>query len=129
MQTFRLNGAEMSTIAACYDEFNRVFMVGVDWRFGPSLDALNDVLYGGYGAAAGDEPFVVIWEQHELARAALGVGTTREWLEDKLRAPAGFNRAFIEAQLAALEAGTGQTYFDLLREVFSEHPRVTLRLE
>ncbi|AWX92328.1 hypothetical protein DPM13_00970 [Paracoccus mutanolyticus] len=36
-----------------YDEMNRVFMAAEDWQLGDSLDALNDMLYGGYGALHG----------------------------------------------------------------------------
>ncbi|WP_189654972.1 hypothetical protein [Paracoccus mutanolyticus] len=32
---------------------NRVFMAAEDWQLGDSLDALNDMLYGGYGALHG----------------------------------------------------------------------------
>ena len=50
MLTLRLDGRLIHDIASFYDEINRVFMAGEDWQLGPSLDALDDMLRGGYGA-------------------------------------------------------------------------------
>ena len=46
MLTMRLDGRRVHDIASFYDEINRVFMTGVDWQLGPSLDALDDMRDG-----------------------------------------------------------------------------------
>lgn len=129
MHTFNIEGAGITSITDFYAEINRVFMKGVDWQLGENLDALNDMLYGGYGAAANSDEITVVWKDHAVAQRALGTDATKAWLEAKLRAPETFNISFITEQLAALLAGRGQTYFELLVEVFEQHPRVTFRLE
>lgn len=113
----------MGSISGFYHEINRVFMAGEDWELGESLDALNDLLYGGFGAASGDGPVCVAWADMAQSRAALGREATRAWLLAKLAAPERFNAAAIRAQLEALEQGAGETYFEIVLSVFAGHPR------
>ncbi|WP_353650247.1 ribonuclease inhibitor [Nakamurella sp. A5-74] len=123
-----LQGNNIRDITSFYDEINRVFMVGVDWRLGESLDALNDLLYGGYGVLLDCASAQVIWLDHRIAREALGTEATRQWLQHKLDRPEAFATAGITTQLSTLEAGTGRTYFDLVLDVFADHPAITLAL-
>jgi RNAse (barnase) inhibitor barstar len=122
-----LDGSRIHDIASLYDEVNRVFMAGEGWQLGASLDALDDMLRGGYGAAAGKEPLVIVWLNMAQSRAVLGVATTRAYYEAKLERPDVFNIDRARAQLDALESGTGQTYFDIVMEIIANHPRITLR--
>lgn len=46
-----IDGAQINGIEDFYAEINRVFMAQENWQLGASLDALDDMLYGGYGAA------------------------------------------------------------------------------
>lgn len=121
-----LEGARIHDIPSFYDEINRVFMTGVDWTLGQSLDALDDMLHGGYGALDGDAPVTLVWTDFESSREALGVETTRQYLLGKLAHPERFNGAHFQRALDALEAGTGQTYFDIVLEVIGAHPNITL---
>ncbi len=127
--TLMLDGSAIYDIAGFYAEINRVFMANEDWQLGPSLDALDDLLYGGYGALAGHASATVHWSQIAHCRAALGVATTRAWLQEKLAQPGTFNAARIGAQLDALERGGGQTYFDIIMDVFAGHPNLHLRTD
>jgi len=72
-----LQGSAVSDIPSFYAEINRVFMAGEDWKLGHSLDALDDMLYGGYGVLAGHEGATLIWRDIEHSRNALGVDATR----------------------------------------------------
>ena len=125
-RTLTLDGTRIHDIPSFYDEINRVFMTGVDWTLGPSLDALNDMLYGGYGALDDDAPVTLVWTDFEASREALGVEATRQYLLGKLTYPERFNRAHFQHALDALEAGTGQTYFDIVLEIIATHPHITL---
>jgi len=127
--TLVLDGSAIHDIAGFYAEINRVFMAGEDWQLGPSLDALDDLLYGGYGALAGHPSAIVHWTHIAHSRAALGVAATRAWLQEKQARPGMFNAATISAQLDALERGAGQTYFDIIMDVFAAHPTVHLRTD
>jgi len=126
MKTLVIEGSRIADIASFYDEINRVFMQGVDWRLGASLDALNDLLYGGYGAIAGTEPIRIEWRDMASSRAALGVEATRAFYLSKLREPDRYDSARFARDLAALEAGTGRTYFDIVLEIIADHPNIEL---
>ncbi len=124
--TLTLNGAAITGIPSFYAELNRVFMADEDWRLGESLDALNDLLYGGYGALHGADTATIIWTDFEQSREALGLAATRAWLQAKIASP-HFNTDLFTRELAALEAGAGQTYLDRILEVFVDHPNITLQ--
>lgn len=128
-RTLTLDGARIHDIPSFYDEINRVFMQDVDWTLGPSLDALDDLLYGGYGAFDGDAPVTLVWTHVAASREALGVDATRQYLLAKLAQPERFNAAHFQRELDALDAGTGQTYFDIVLAVIAAHPNITLVAE
>ncbi|RYE19280.1 MAG: hypothetical protein EOP45_12880 [Sphingobacteriaceae bacterium] len=44
-----IEGDRIFDIPSFYAEINRVLMLDEDWQIGHSLDALNDLLYGGFG--------------------------------------------------------------------------------
>ncbi|RAJ08226.1 RNAse (barnase) inhibitor barstar [Chitinophaga skermanii] len=121
-----LQGANMHDIPSFYDEINRVFMVDEDWLLGQSLDALNDLLYGGFGLIKLDEPVLLVWEHFEESKKALGVDVTRAYYESKLVPGSPFNKKLFTEKLQALLAGEGQTYFDIILEVIGEHPDIEL---
>ncbi|WP_210131512.1 barstar family protein [Stenotrophomonas rhizophila] len=121
-----LQGSAVSDIPSFYAEINRVFMAGEDWQLGHSLDALDDMLYGGFGVLVGHESATLIWRDIEHSRSALGEETTRAWLQAKLDAEGSFNVRAITAQLEALDAGEGKTYFQIVMEIFAAHPRILL---
>jgi len=128
MAEYRIDGAQIDGIADLYEQFNREFMRAEDWRMGTSLDALNDVLYGLDSEGRDGDPAVVTWFDHAHSREALGVGATERWLLDKLAQPGAFNGERFAADLAALRDGTGTTYFEIVLEVFADHPLIELRL-
>lgn len=128
MATFTIRGEVVRSIPSFYDELNRLFMADEKWTLGPSLDALNDLLYGGIGALHGDDEIRVVWSDHALSREALGRETTAAYYREKLRRPETFSQSHFSGLLAQLEAGSGQTYFDIILEIFAQHPRIELVL-
>lgn len=127
VKTLIIEGIAIRDIASFYDEINRVFMAREDWTLGPSLDALNDLLYGGFGAIDGAEPVTLVWNDIAQSRTALGLDATRAHYRAKLDRPDIYDRARIEQDIAALEAGTGSTYFEIIREIIADHPNIALR--
>jgi len=128
MKTLTIFGRNISDIPTFYAEINRVFMAKEDWQLGESLDALNDLLYGGYGAIEGRERVRIVWQDVAASRTALGVETTRAFLARKLQRPAGFDVDAIGSQLDALDRGPGQTYFEIVVEIISDHRNIELVL-
>jgi hypothetical protein len=125
-KTLKIVGSNVRDIASFYDEINRVFMADEDWRLGESLDALDDMLWGGYGAIAGEEHVSLIWEDMESCRSVLGVAAMRAHLLGKLEQPEVFDGAAIGRQLEELEAAGAPTYFDIVLEIIAEHRNVNL---
>ncbi|WP_285040539.1 ribonuclease inhibitor [Plantibacter sp. LMC-P-059a] len=126
--TFRIDGSEIHDIASFYDVMNALLMQDEDWDLGPSLDALDDVLYGGIGALRERSDVRFIWTEHERSRTALGVAATRAWLQEKIDRGAPFDTARITKQLHDLDTGRGTTYFELILDVFAGHPGLRLDL-
>ena len=119
-------GRDILDIPTFYAEINRVFMADQGWVLAESLDALNDLLYGGYGAIKGREPVELVWQDMEASRSALGVAATRAFLAEKLQRPDMFNVDVIGGQLDALERGTGKTYFEIVLEIIGDHHNIAL---
>lgn len=126
--TLTIDGSTVHDIPSLYAELNRVLMPDEGWTLGESLDALDDLLYGGFGVLDGDSPAQLTWRDHRASRAALGAETTRSYYEAKLARPEVYSAATARAALDALDAGTGPTYFDLVLQVFADHPTITLAL-
>ncbi|MGS2739444.1 barstar family protein [Sinomicrobium sp. M5D2P17] len=121
-----IQGENIHDIASFYNEINRVFMSGEDWEIGQSLDAFNDLLYGGFGIIPSDEPVVLVWTNLEKNREELGREATTAWYMDKLKNPSKFQVKWVQERLVALEDGTGQTFFDMVMEIISEHSNISL---
>ncbi|WP_295570560.1 ribonuclease inhibitor [uncultured Stenotrophomonas sp.] len=124
--TLQIKGSAIDGIDSLFTELNRVFMASEDWQLGPSLDALDDLLHGGYGALAGHAAVTVIWRDIEHSRSALGQQATVHWLQAKLQAPGHFDNRAISRQLSAVQRGDGQTYFEIVMEIFASHRQITL---
>lgn len=128
MAEYVIEGGRIDGIPDLYEELNRLFMTGEDWQLGASLDALDDLLYGGYGVHSQDAAVRVVWRDAAHSREALGIAETERWLRGKLAQPGTFHATGIRNQLDEMLAGTGKTYFELVLEVFADHPEVTLEL-
>ena len=125
-RTLTIAGCNIVDIPSFYAEINRVFMAGEGWVLAESLDALNDLLYGSYGAIKGREPVELVWQDIEASKSALGTATTRAFLTEKLKRPELFNAGVIRGQLDALERGTGKTYFETVLEIIGDHHNIVL---
>lgn len=124
MRVLTIRGADIRDIPSFYEEINRVFMADEDWSLGESLDALDDMLRGGYGAVGSSEVVRVIWLDMKLARSSLGLEATRSYLLGKLERPDVYDSELIGRRLAALEAGSGPTYFETVLDIFTGHSNI-----
>ena len=121
-----INGSAIHDIKSFYDEVNRVFMAEEEWEIGQSLDAFSDLLYGGFGAIKGKDPVDLIWLDVEKSREALGHEATKAYYLEKLKPDSSFNKILFQEKLTALECGVGETYFDIITEIISEHSNIQL---
>lgn len=123
---FTIEGKNIDSISSFYQEINRVFMQNEDWKLGESLDALNDLLYGGFGLLNGLPKIQLMWNDIEICRKVLGYEATRNYYLEKLQPGSPYNKVYHQQRLTELENGEGQTYFDIILEIISEHPNIRL---
>ncbi|WP_035360804.1 ribonuclease inhibitor [Dyadobacter alkalitolerans] len=121
-----IQGSSIHGIASFYREINRLFMADEEWQIAESLDALDDLLYGGFGAAKGATALEITWLDMEISRLSLGYEETRRYYLEKLRPGSPFNKALFSEKLKALESSEGKTYFDLVMDVFASHPAISV---
>ncbi len=126
VKRIEIDGTAINDIASFYEEINRVFMVGESWQIGQSLDAFNDLLFGGYGALQGAQSVDLVWHHMAHSRSALGYQTTRDYYLEKLKPDSPYNKNLFADKLLALESGQGETYFDTILAVLAEHPLIQL---
>ena len=125
-KTIIIEGNNISDVISFYNEINRVFMQNEDWKLGNSLDALNDLFYGGYGEIKGKESVELIWKDISKSKSALGYEATKAFYEEKLANPGTYNVKWAEEKLAELERNEGETYFDIVLSIVKDHPNIEL---
>ncbi|PJG47085.1 ribonuclease inhibitor [Sphingobium sp. LB126] len=125
-KTFTIEGGAIHDIRSFYGEINRIFMADEDWKLGESLDGLNDLFYGGFGAISGDEPVTLVWREIEKSATDLGLEAARGWHRQKLEHPKTFDATQIQRSLDALETGEGKTYFEIVLDIIADHPNIDL---
>lgn len=112
-----VDGALFGTLEEFAAHFSKRVLGEYEWR--GNLDALNDILRGGFGTP--NEGFVLLWKNSDISRQRLGYGETATVLERRLGTCHPSNRAQIEAALAEARRGTGPTVFDWLVEILHDH--------
>lgn len=124
-RVYAVDGSRFSTLAECAAEFTRVLGLTMPWN--GNLDALNDVLRGGFGTP--DEGFVLIWQHAGLSRQRLGYCETLRWLEERVDHCHPSNLAHFHERIAAARRQEGETLFDMLVEIVRDHEDIELRLD
>jgi|SRR5690554_3357616 len=125
--SFTINGDHIDSIGDFYKEINRLFMKGEDWEIGQSLDALDDLFYGGFGTHKSLKKFNLVWTNISKSKQVLGLETTIAFYEDKLSKPELYDSKFAKSKLLALEQGMGQTYFEIIMEIIESHPSINFK--
>ena len=123
--TFTIDGEKFSTLEGFYDEFTTVVIPGTLW--GKNLDAFDDVLSGGVGQfTPGD---TIIWKNSERSRECLGYKETIRQLERQLAEsdPSQHESILLAIELAKGEKG--ETVFNWLQEIITEHNDINVRFD
>ena len=74
-EVFVIDGRHFNDMAGFYDEVERVFTCGLDWKIERSLDAFNDILRGGFGRHEYGSPIHIRWLCYEKSLRELGQNT------------------------------------------------------
>jgi RNAse (barnase) inhibitor barstar len=112
-----LDGRKVTSLEAFYDQISDSLIPGAYW--GRNLDALDDILIGGFGTPEGG--FVLRWTHSDVSRAHLGYPETVKQLEHRLEQCHPSNRDSVRAKLGQAQQGIGATVFDWLVEIIREH--------
>lgn len=121
-----IDGNRIFDKKSLYEEVNRVFMQNEDWKLGESLDALNDLLYGGFGVIKESVEVRLIWKNFEENQKIFGFDFTLRFYQEKLQDPRTFNLKLIQKSIQELKEGKGMTYFEMILDIISEHPNIEL---
>lgn len=119
-----LDGERFDTLEEFYAEVGRVFVGCELW--GENLDALNDLLRGGFGLIP--DEFQLVWRHAERSRQQLGYTETVRHLTAQLRDCHPTALIKTAWALRAALRGQGPTVFDRLVALINEHPNVELLL-
>jgi RNAse (barnase) inhibitor barstar len=113
---FLIDGLAFDDLDGFYDEVSRSLGTA---PWGRNLDALNDILRGGFGTPDGG--FMLRWIHADRSRLALGYESTVKYLQQKLVRchPSAVNH--VAAELEAALRGVGPTLFDVLVEIIRAH--------
>lgn len=121
---FTLKGNNFNDLDGFYIEIYRLMKLYDDWKPAHNLDALNDMLYSGFRENA-----VLIWENSAKSKMDLGAKATIKFYQNKINHGQPFNVEWSKGKLTEIESGKGQTLFDILVEIFTEHPKIELILK
>jgi len=127
-QTIIIIGDNFSNLGGFYDEIDRVLTKDLDWQTGHNLDAFNDLLLGGFGVYEFGEPIILIWKNILKSKTDLGFDATKKWYERKIVENKIENQYFKD-KLKELTENNGQTLFDIILEIISEHKHIDFKPE
>src|ERR1043166_6523625 len=111
------DGNDFTTLEEFYDVISRVLIPGANW--GRNLDALNDILSGGFGTPEGG--FILRWQNSQISRDRLGYPETVRYLKRRLFLNFRSNRRAIREELEQAKNHIGPTIFDWLVEIIRIH--------
>ncbi|HEY2517945.1 MAG TPA: hypothetical protein VGI39_44045 [Polyangiaceae bacterium] len=113
-----LDGASFDDLEGFCVEFSKSVLAGAhEWR--GNLDALNDILRGGFGTPHG--PWVLRWQHARRSREALGWPATKRWLRERMQSCHPTNVVGFGEQLADAENERGQTLFERIISIVRDH--------
>ncbi|MCF0057972.1 hypothetical protein [Dyadobacter sp. CY356] len=128
-KTIIINADNFSDLSGFYEEMNKLFMNGIDWKMGHSLDALNDILYGGFGVYNPGEEVIVLWSNFQKSKSDLGTEETIRNYQMKIDKGYPYNVNLFKEKLEELKNGNGQTLCDIIIEIFEDHKNIELILK
>ncbi|MGV0996699.1 barstar family protein [Empedobacter falsenii] len=122
----QIDGSKIQDLTSLYKEFDDKLMPNEDWELGESLDALDDLLYGGFGEINGNEAVRFVWTDFERMRELFGYNFTLNFYQNKLQYPEVFNIDLIQNSIDELQNGNGKTYFEIILEIVESHSNIEL---
>ena len=129
MKIIELDGQQFSNLEEFYNEIERCFTKNLDWKIGRDLDALNDVLQGGFGIHSYYEPISIIWKNSIKSKIDFGYTETVKYFKSKLTTCHPSNRDNVRNDLELAVQEKGVTLFDIIIELIQEHKHIKLEFD
>ena len=117
---FILNGESFSDLDGFYTEVGRLLAPEAGFSVGHNLDALADILYGGFGGHKLGEPIEIVWQSSEKSRRDLGYEATARAIRWRLAVCDPKSRERLNNRLTDAENKTGDTVFDQIVSVITD---------
>ncbi|MFA9192613.1 barstar family protein [Flavobacterium sp. FZUC8N2.13] len=129
-KTIIINGNNFSDLESFYDEIDRILTKNLNWQTGHNLDAFNDLLRGGFGVYEYKEPIKLTWKNSLKSKIDLGFDATKKWYEERIIFWKNneVNLQHFEKGLKELVEQNGQTLFDIILEIISEHKHIDFNI-
>jgi len=123
-QKIVINGNHFSDIEGFYDEAYRVLTSGLDWQPAHNLDALNDILYGGFGTFSLGEPIVLEWINYPKSRKDLGREPSIRYYESRAAGLSGKRADYFQGLADQLKTGGGETLIGMISGMIGERQNI-----
>lgn len=127
-----IDGANFSTLDQFYGEMERLLTRAPGCRIGHNLDALRDLLRGGFGVQQVGLGIDFLWKNAAKSRRDFGYAATVSYWQAALQKCHPANRECVAQRLELARRGEGPTLFDMLTAlILDKNDRYdhTLRLE
>ncbi|GBG58438.1 hypothetical protein SPFL3102_02160 [Sporomusaceae bacterium FL31] len=124
-----IDGNRYNDIDGFYDEIDKVLTKGLPWKTGHNLDALNDLLRGGFGVHEYGEPIVIIWENAKKSRDDFGYDATIKHYERMLTRCHPTNANNVSYSLEDAKQKKGETLFEVIIKIIQSHDNIELKLQ
>lgn len=124
-----IDGNNFSNLEEFYKEAEKKFTRNLDWEPGRNLDAVNDLLRGGFGVHGYGEPVNLCWKNSEKSKKDLGWNETIRYLERNLKNANRKNREVLSQEILRAKRHEGQTLFEIIEEMIREYDFIELRLD
>ena len=128
MRTIEINGNEFSNLSEFYDEVERKMTKGLNWKIGRNLNALNDVLSGGFGVQEVGETYQLNWTNADKSKSDLSWTRTVEFIENKLKNCHPTNIELVKKDLDDAKNQKGKTLWEIIIGIIKENKQIKLNL-
>ena len=128
-KTILLDGNRFSTLQSFYEEVEKKCTKDLSWSIGRNLNALNDVLRGGFGVHDYEEKVQLIWLSSDKSRHDLGWEEMVNYLSVKLTTCHPSNTEAVKIEITKAKNHTDQTLFELIVALIQEHEHIDLLLQ
>jgi RNAse (barnase) inhibitor barstar len=116
-QLIEIDGSRFDSLSGFWNEISTRVIPGHEW--GRNLDALNDILRGGFGTPEGG--FRLRWVNFQRSKEVLGYPETIRRLEGRLQKCHPLNVEHFKEQLERARRGEGPTLVDMVITIIKIH--------